>query len=218
MSNLRGSAYLLAALGAVIWCVSLFWTPTPPPKYQGLGSVRALIPQELSGFRQVQENQISDSVRQALAAADIISFTYQREGGTSIDLTLIGGTDRSALHDPRSCLIGAGWRIENDHTEDLPGTGLQARVCRVTGSGNNDFEVLYLYVVGERVITQVTQIRTQMLLSALVGRKGTPVCFVRFMRPLPRGGSDNPEAARQFRQFAGSAWTLLKIKEAIQAG
>lgn len=218
MSNVRGSAYLLAALSGLIWCISLVWTPTPPPKYKGLDTVRARIPQTLEGYRQMGENPISDTVRQALAAADIVSYTYEGGGG-SVDMTLIGGTDRSALHDPRSCMVGAGWRIENDHTEDLPGTGLQARVCRVTNGVNPvDYEVLYLYVVGERTITQVTQIRTQMLLSALIGRKGTPVCFVRFMRPVPRGGADNPEAARLFRQFAGSAWGQLKIKEAIQTG
>ena len=215
MSNVRGSAYLLAALGAAVWGVSLAWHPSPPAKYRGLAAVRERIPQKVDTFQQAQENSFPDSVRQALASADLVSYTYSSEGG-NVDLTLIGGTDRSALHDPRSCMIGAGWRIENDHLETLPETNLKARVCRITGGSEaTDYEVLYLYVVGDKIVNEVTQIRTQMLLSALVGRKGTPVCFVRFMRQVPRGVADDPSLATHFRQFAGRTWNEMRIPGSI---
>lgn len=215
MQNVRGTAYLLAALGIAAWCFSMFWKPTPPPKYRGLDVVRDRIPAVAAGYEKGSANTFSDAVLKALAAADIVSYPYKGDTGT-FDLTLIGGTDRSALHDPRSCLVGAGWRIENDHTEPLPGTDVEARVCTATGGSDGvDYEIIYLYVVGDRIINHVTQIRTQMLLSALVGRKGTPVCFVRFQRPIPRGGGDDPEEAKRFRAFAAEMWNTLRVRGSI---
>ena len=96
MSNVRGSAYLLAALGAAIWVVSLVWNPPPPPKYVGLKTVRERIPQQVQSFeRASRENTFPDAVRTALASADLVSYNYSSSSG-DVDLTLIGGTDRSA--------------------------------------------------------------------------------------------------------------------------
>lgn len=216
MSNFRGSTYLLAALGAAVWVTSLVWSPPAPPQYRGLETVKGRIPAMAAGFRQERENEFSETVRKALASADLVSYNYVGPSG-SADLTLIGGTDRNALHDPRSCMIGAGWRIEDDHEETLPDINLKVRVCRVTGggSGATDYEVVYLYVVGDRIVNQITEIRTQMLLSAIVGRKGTPVCFVRFMRPMPRSIPDAPQAAQEFRQFVGQSWKEMQIPGSI---
>ena len=216
MQNVRGTAHLLALIGAVVWTFSMVWRPTPPPKYRGLEAVEQRIPLAVGPYVRGEANTFSKAVLDALAAADIVSFTFQGQTGW-FDLTLIGGTDRSALHDPRSCLAGAGWRIENDHVETIPGTAIEARVCRATGGGSQeqDYEFLYVYVVGDQIINHVTQIRARMLMSALIGRKGTPVCFVRFQRPVPRNGADDPAEAARFRKFAGIMWNTLKVKGSI---
>jgi len=216
MQNVRGTAYLLAAIGAAVWTFSMVWRPAPPPKYAGLGTVAARIPAAIGPYARGEANTFSKDVLDALAAADIVSFPYQARSGW-FDLTLIGGTDRSALHDPRSCLVGGGWRIQNDHVEKLEGTNIEVRVCRATGGGTRpvDYEFLYVYVVGDQTINHVTQIRARMLMSALIGRKGTPVCFVRFQRPVPRDGADDPAEAARFRKFASVMWNVLKVPGSI---
>jgi EpsI family protein len=204
MSNVRWSAYLLALFTAAAFGISLVWRPAPPPKYTGLANVR--VPETVAGFQSRGEDEISATVRAALSAADLVSRTYMKNGQI-VQFTMIGGTDRSALHDPRSCLVGAGWRIENDHTEAIPGTGLNARVCRIVQDTTKDaYEVVYLYVVNNEIITEVTQIRFRMLLSALIGRKGTPAVFVRFMRPLETGIEADAASRAQFLDFAAQMW------------
>jgi EpsI family protein len=216
MSNVRGSAYLLAVITALAFGISLVWRPAPPPKYEGLANVR--VPEKLAGYESRGDDAIEDNVRAALSAADLVSRTYLNNSGQPVQFTMIGGTDRSALHDPRSCLVGAGWRIEDDHTETLPDTGVKARVCRIVqDSTKNAYEVVYLYVVNKEIITEVTQIRFRMLLSALVGQKGTPAVFVRFMRPLQSGADADAASRAQFLDFTSQMWNTLEpgiVKEA----
>ena len=73
-----------------------------------------------------------------------------------MSFVLIGGTDRSALHDPRSCLIGAGMQAGRMIIwKTLPGTAIQAvRSCHAisglnssaSDSGSGGSDLLYLYV------------------------------------------------------------------------
>ena len=215
MQNLRGSSYLLALVGIAAWCFSLVWQPPAPPRYEGLGKVESRIPAEVVGYARGAEREQPKKVLDQLAAADIVSFPYVSQNGW-FDLTLIGGTDRSALHDPRSCLVGAGWKIVGDREETIPGTNVRFRRAVATGGSEEvDFEFLYVYVVGDKTINHVTQIRAQMLVSALIGRRNTPVCFVRFQRPIPKDGTDNPAIAQQFREFVGSMWNTLKVPGSI---
>jgi hypothetical protein len=214
------SAWSLTGIVAAALAFSALWHPAPPPQYHGLTAVRKSVPDQVAGFTLVGENATSAEVKQALMSADLLSRKYRSDTSTDvIDFTLIGGTDRSALHDPRSCLIGAGWRIENDHVETIPGTAIPIRVCRVVnGDGVSvapgaGFEAMYLYVVNGKPIDQVTQIRTQMLLSALIGRKNTPVCFVRFMRPLQTDPQADAKSHQQFARFVSRMWQTVRIPE-----
>lgn len=219
------AAWLLSALTAAALGLSLVWQPAPPPRYQGLVAVRLRIPDQAAGFNLVGENPVSEPVKQALAEADLLSRTYHNsKSDQTVDFTLIGGTDRSSLHDPRSCLIGAGWQIEGDHVETLPGTTVAVRVCRVLSKSSpsvagpsEGYEALYLYVVDGKTIHQVTEIRAQMLLSAMVGRKQTPVCFVRFMRPLQADPAADAVSRQQFLDFARQMWKAARIPESQTA-
>ena len=210
------SAWLLSLVTAMALGAMLVWHPAPPPRYAGLSAVRARIPAQTAGYHFVGDNPVSEPVRKALAAADLLSRAYRNDvTGQAVDFTLIGGTDRSSLHDPRSCLTGAGWRIEDDHVETIPGTETPIRVCRVLpgNAGGMSYEALYLYVVDGKTINQVTEIRSEMLLSALIGRKNKPVCFVRFMRPLLTDPAADAASHRQFRDFVGQMWTTIRLAE-----
>ena len=130
-----------------------------------------------------------------------------------MNFVLIGGTDRSALHDPRSCLIGAGMQIADDHLERLPGTDVEARACHAVGApGVPGADMLYLYVVDGKVVNEVTQIRAAMLWSALLGRRGTPVYFLRFTRSLEADAQTNARGHDRLGRFAAEMWTTLQPK------
>ncbi|MBV9850607.1 MAG: EpsI family protein [Armatimonadetes bacterium] len=195
--------YLLMALVGAALATAMVWRPAPPPRFAGIGG--GDVPRAVGGYVG-QDYAMAPEVRAALSSADIVSRAYGR-GGDAVDFVLIGGTDRTALHDPRSCLVGAGWKLEGDHTEALPGTGVAVRACHAVGlPGTTGYDIVYLYVVDGRVINQVTQIRAAMLWSALLGRKNTPVYFLRFMRPL---GADAAADHARMQSFAAQMWAAL---------
>ncbi len=208
------------ALGVV---AALLWKPAPPTPFRGVEAHE--VPARLGGYISEGDSPVPEDVRAALSSGSIVSRYYRRDadsssssssssssaGDTGMELLLIGGTDRSALHDPRSCFVGSGWRIENDHTETLPGTQVEARVCHVVDAEKQTgFDTLYLYVVDGKVIHQVTQIRTQMLLSAVIGKKNRPVYFLRIVIPLPSDPALRQRDHERLMQFAAEAWTALE--------
>jgi len=200
-------AALLVLLTGAAFTTALAWKPAPPAKFVGLATES--VPRTLGGFTSAQDDAVTPEVKAALSSADIISRTYQN-GNEALNFVMIGGTDRTALHDPRSCLTGAGWRLESDHTERLPGTHLDVRACHAAGPPDQPgYDIVYLYVVDGRIVNQVTQIRTAMLWSALLGRKNTPVYFLRFMQPLDAAGQTSPADHTRLVQFAAQMWAAL---------
>ncbi len=204
----RMGYFLALCIGAAL-LVSRVWNPAPPARFAGLGS--ADIPRTVSGYIAGPDDAVPADVQAALSSAMLTSRTYQAGAGDPINFVLIGGTDRSALHDPRSCLIGAGMSVGSDHSEQLPGTSINARACRALGAANQSgFDIVYLYLVNGRVVNEATQIRAAMLWSALLGRRGTPVYFLRFTRPIssdPRGDAQGHAA---LLHFASAMWNTLQ--------
>ncbi len=215
MPHIRWMGYLLTLLVGAALVIVKVWTPAPPPRYVGMAG--GDVPRVLGNYQAPQDDPIPADVKTALASANLLSRTYQ-QGSEAINFVLIGGTDRSALHDPRSCLIGSGMQLENDHLEPLLGTGsrgqdVEARACRAVGQpGETGYDILYLYIINGKVVNEVTQIRVAMLWSALLGRQGAPVYFLRFTRDL----SPDPQAEAlghaHLQQFATEMWTKLQPK------
>jgi len=212
MPHIRRMGYLLVLILAAALTTAAVWKPAPPPRF--LGVTGADVPRALDGYAAPTDDIVPADTRAALASADLLSRSYQQRGagGSSeaVNFVLIGGTDRSALHDPRSCLIGSGMQLGADHAEALPGTDTQARSCRATGGGTAGYDILYFYVVNGRVINQVTQIRSAMLWSALLGRRGTPVYFLRFTRPLASDPQADAAGHARLVGFATQMWTRLR--------
>lgn len=214
MPHIRRMGYLLTLLIGAALAMAMVWKPTPPPRFVGVSG--ADVPRTLGGYRAASDDLVPDDTKAALASADLLSRTYapaNGQNGSLLNFVLIGGTDRSALHDPRSCLIGAGMQIENDHLERLPGTDVEARACHAVGApGTGGSDMLYVYVVNGKVVNQVTQIRAAMLWSALLGRRGTPVYFLRFTRSLEADAGANARGHDQMGRFAAEMWTALQPK------
>lgn len=208
MPQIRWMGYILSAIMATGLIVSKTWKPPVPEPFIGIKSGE--VPRNIDGFYAPTDYEMTPETIAALQSADIVSRYYEK-GPDKIDFVLIGGTDRDALHDPRSCLVGAGWRLVDDHTETLPGTNVKVRVCRAEGLPDQpSFDIAYMYVVDHKLITEVTEIRAQMLLSALIGQKNKPVYFLRYMRPIT--GTGDPAEHEQLKDFAAGMWLALKDK------
>ncbi len=212
--------YLLTLLIGAALATAMVWKPVPPSRFLGLRG--ADVPRSVDGLRAASDDFVPDDVKAALSSADLLQRTYMSadgRGGEPVTFVLIGGTDRSALHDPRACLIGAGMQIEGDHLERLPGTDVQARACHAVGAtGGGGADMLYLYVVNGKVINEVTQIRAAMLWSALLGRRGTPVYFLRFTRSLDADAQANARGHDQMGRFAAEMWETLNPKLRLSPG
>lgn len=214
MPNIRRMGYLLTLIIGAALATAMIWKPAPPPRFVGISSTG--VPRDLDGYSAPQDDILPADVLAALAAAKPLSRNYSR-GGEGINFLLIGGTDRSALHDPRSCLIGAGMQLEGDHIERLLGTDVEARSCEAVSQSSatgdqaeSGFDILYLYVVNGKVINQVTQIRAAMILSAVLGARGTPVYFLRFTRPLSADPQAYSADHARLQRFATDMWKQLE--------
>ncbi|MEO7716608.1 MAG: exosortase-associated EpsI family protein [Capsulimonas sp.] len=211
MSQVRRMAYLLVIIFAAALLTSKVWSVPRPPKFIGVAS--AEVPHSVAGYTAGKDLVMPPEVTKALGSGDVIERAYEGGGAVPIDFVLIGGTDRSALHDPRSCLVGAGWRLENDHTEAIPGANIAARSCRAVGNPNGPSQdMLYVYVVDGKIIDSPTQIRFAMLKSALIGQQGTPVYFLRFMCPLDTNEANAEANHASMQAFAKDMWESLKQK------
>jgi len=173
------AALLVILLSSAMVAVKV-WSRPPAAKFAGLSP--ASVPNEVDGYLGMGEAPIAPEVQAALASASIVSRSFVR-GVDSIDFLAIAGTDRTALHDPRSCLVGAGWRLQDDHDFYLPASKVTAHSCHAVGpAGTQDLDIIYLYAVDGKIISQPTEIRAAMLWSALIGRKNSPAYFLRFVQ------------------------------------
>lgn len=214
MPNIRRMGYFLTLIMGAALATAMIWKPAPPAHFVGITS--ADVPREMAGYSAPEDDILPADVRAALASTDPLSRNYHSSSG-DVNFLLIGGTDRSALHDPRSCLIGAGMQLENDHVERLAGTQVEARSCRAVSqnvvpgaSAQPGYDILYLYIVNGKVINQATQIRAAMLLSAVLGQRGTPVYFLRFTRSTSRNPQDSAADHAGLQQFAAEMWKSLE--------
>ncbi|MBC8135207.1 MAG: exosortase-associated EpsI family protein [Fibrella sp.] len=223
MQKIRWSATVLALLFATTLAVAKVWNPPPPEPFVPISG--AAIPDALAGYAAVPDavTSVDDKARKALSTASIISRSYapatpgKDAPSAPIEFILIGGTDRDALHDPRSCLIGSGWDIDTDRSEPLTvaGESIPAHYCHIvnpTLPGKPAYDMLYIYVVDGKVIESATQIRAQLLASALIGKKNTPVYYLRFIREAD-GGADGAKSGspEDLRRFATTMWQALNL-------
>ena len=218
MRNLRTSIIILnviffAALGA-----ALAWPAEKRVAFAGFGAER--IPKTIAGtegrsYEFVSDQPLDKGAQEQLNAASIVSREYQEAGPDAtpapFGLTLIGGTDRSVIHDPRSCFRGAGWRIENDHNEVLPGTNINAHSCLIRQPNSNvGFDVLYLYVVDGAILNKVTQIRAEMVWNAFLGTANRPTFFFRCTRLVDLStGSMEQKDHQRLQDFSAATWNAI---------
>src|SRR5207247_1637777 len=64
------------------------------------------------------DQPVAPDVQQALPSARILSRRYQCPAGAA-DVTIIAGSDATALHDPHDCLTGEGWQFVTEETRTV---------------------------------------------------------------------------------------------------
>ena len=207
MSQVCRMAYLLTLLLGATLLAGRVWKPPTAVRFVGLTGKD--VPRVVTGLSG-RDYQLDPAARATIASGSVLCRTYG-DGRDAVDFTLIGGKDRQALHDPRTCLTGGGWTLTNNHAERLPGANVAVQSCQAVGRADAPgYDIVYLYVVDGKRINQIDQIRAQMLWGALIGREEVPVYFFRFMQPLdPDQAAD---AARHHRllRFAAQMWQCVQ--------
>ena len=213
MSNVRWMAVILvcALIGAL--GVKMHWKP-----YQSaiVPLNEADVPLSVAGYRAPPDGKWNHAqeanAEQFIQQSQVITRIY-RSGSDEINFLLVSGSGRTALHDPRLCLTGSGWRLSDAHTEALPGTPIVMQQNEAaTVSAFPDTSLTYFYIVKGRAISSPTEIRMALLGSSLLGRDNTPIYFFRFIQPI----SPDPAQAKSNRAhlllFAAEMWRQMKPK------
>ncbi|MDR3709354.1 MAG: exosortase-associated EpsI family protein [Capsulimonadaceae bacterium] len=207
MPEIRRAGYFLIAILAIAAVLSFVWKPPAAAKFRSISE--NLVPFKIDGYSGRTET-VSKSTLEALETAQLIDRQYVADDGFRVAFALIGGTDRDALHDPRSCLIGTGGVINNDRVEMLPGYRLNVRSCDVVYSGEDPSiaDIVYFYFAKDGSVASATDIRMRLLSSALLFRRAEPIYFVRFMTPVSGNATSEDRQASHARllAFASRMW------------
>ena len=205
MSHALRPAALLAISGLAALGVSRLWNPARAESSPELAT--ACLPARAGALASSGDDPIDPIVQGALSSARVQQRTYVGPQGERVQATLIVGGDRTALHDPRSCMVGAGWQIEGDRTETLPNSAVAVRRCELA-QGAARFEALYVYATGDGgSVASPTAIRLRMLGAALRGGRERPVRFLRLLQPASAGSSE------RLPRLAAALWPSLSGRQ-----
>jgi EpsI family protein len=129
-------------------------------------------------------------VQRALPTARILSRQYRSPAGAA-DVTIISGSDATALHDPHDCLTGGGWHFLEEHSRRVDAGGrsgpLRVRdVLMVRGPVRA--RMWYWYGVGSESYDSTLPARLGLFRIRLTEGRGRRAEFVR----LIVGGETDP--------------------------
>jgi hypothetical protein len=151
----------------------LVWGSYPLPDATArLNSVRPRGP----GFAS-RELPLTDTERTILGRVDLVHRLY-RIGKYDVFMTVIDGTrDRHAVHDPRYCFQGAGWRVLNEQPVSIP-NGHASWISAV--DGDRRLEVLFWFSDGRTAHTSMARYWRQTTLRRITlgGSGPEPVLVV----------------------------------------
>ncbi|WP_309400698.1 exosortase-associated EpsI family protein [Cerasicoccus maritimus] len=89
-----------------------------------------------------QETPLTDQERELLGEASAIKKIVLPRGGAPFLFSAIDGTrNRHAVHDPRYCFVGAGWRIVSEQT--LPSTNGDMQALTLERDGEQRYALYW---------------------------------------------------------------------------
>jgi EpsI family protein len=129
------------------------------------------------------EQPVPEDVQRALPTARLLSRRYQCPLGTA-DVTIIAGSDATALHDPHDCLSASGWEFMEDEPRDVDlGSGKGSFRVRdaVMINGPVRARMWYWYTIGSETFDRTLFARLGLYRIRLLEGKGRPARFVRLI-------------------------------------
>lgn len=213
MSNVRRMAVVLVLALVAALAVKMHWRP-----YQSavVPLKEADVPLVVAGYTAPPDSEWNHTqeadAEKFIQQSQVVARVY-RSGGDEISFLLVSGSGRTALHDPRLCLTGSGWRLSDAHTEALPGTPIvmqQNEAATVTALP--DTSLTYFYIVKGHAISSPTEIRIALLGSSLLGRDSAPVYFFRFIQPISPDPAQAKENRAHMLAFAAEMWRQMQPK------
>jgi EpsI family protein len=154
------------------------------------------------------EEAVPQDVQRALPTARILSRQYQCPTGAA-GVTIVSGSDATALHDPHDCLAGEGWHFLKDQSRrvDLgaPAGTIQVRdVLMVKGEARA--RMWYWYAIGSETYNSTLPARLGLFRIRLTEGRGRRAEFVRL---IVNGETDSARSTFMLtdlaRQIAGSS-------------
>ncbi len=163
-----------------------------------------------------REDPIEDQILEALDLSDYIKADYRNTpGGLPVNFYVAYYESQkkgAAIHSPRSCIPGGGWRITEFGQVEIEGlqhvSGGDLRVNRALIRLGNSAQLVYYWFEGrERNITNEYAAKWLMFWDALWHSR-TDGALVRLVTPVP-DMADIDEAEARLQQFARDFYPLL---------
>jgi EpsI family protein len=180
----------LASLTVLIGATALLAArlPTIQSEARADAEPAARLPIRLGQWEGTDE-PVGADVQKALPTAHLLSRRYQSPSGTA-DVTIVSGSDATALHDPHDCLAGEGWHFLKDQplTVDLgaPGGPVQVRDVWMV-KGQVQARMWYWYAVGSDLYNNTLRARLGLFRTRIVEGRGRRAEFVRLIVPSAPG-------------------------------
>jgi EpsI family protein len=121
-------------------------------------------------------------VQKALPSARLLCRRYRSPMGEA-DVTIISGSDATALHDPHDCLAGEGWQFLSDVTRQVAPEGGPPFTVRdvVMDKSGVRARMWYWYQVDEAVFANTVSARLALFRKRLGGSGKPRAEFVRLI-------------------------------------
>ncbi len=95
-----------------------------------------------------KDQETPEDVKTLLETSSILARTYRGASGRPIQVTIVyAGTTRRSLHFPEVCLVGQGWEIREQSTQDISFLFSATRLVLVKAQRND--AILYWFKTGD---------------------------------------------------------------------
>jgi EpsI family protein len=180
----------VALMAALFGVAAFFAAGMPTVQSESLTDTRGPAPLALRlGSWEGVDQDVPPDVQQGLPSAKILSRRYQSGAGAA-DVTIITGSDATALHDPHDCLTGEGWQFLSEQTRELEtggsgpsaGPGGRIRIRDVVMvKGPVRARMWYWYRIGPEVFDRTLPARLALFRTRIAEKRRHRAEFVRLI-------------------------------------
>lgn len=166
--------------------------------------------------REIYPELLSKSVKDVLRADDYFIADYKKLGAADINLYIVyyeNQKDGSALHSPKACLPGGGWRITESSTVDLTRFGNTGKANRAIIEQNGQ-KLLVYYWIRQNANNYANEFKARLsLLKQSISTGRTDGALIRVIRPIVSiDGQDEIAIAEQdVASFISSFMPVLPL-------